>query len=318
MGKGPIFSPALVFATLAGVLTLGGVAALTWWAMPVVPNASRHAAEQAADDSAAANSNSDPTVASLSPAATDLIIGIGAGNHLVAVSDFDEDRPGADELPHIGDFDHVDWEKLAAVSPKVLVTQFGDRMPIGLRERCSQLGISLVDVRLDVIADVYREADRLGDLLGEQDQEREAVADLKQRLAAVAKEAQNFPPVRAAVAMGEGGSVSLIGPRTFHDELLTIAGGVNVAADLGKPYVNVDREQLAALSPDVVLDLEPSPPATPQQLRAAARFWQSMPDLAAVRTGNVRTITEAYAARPGWHLADLAEIFFRDLHGKTR
>ena len=72
------------------------------------------------------------------------------------------------------------------------------------------------------------------------------------------------------------------------------------------------------LSPDVVLDLEPSPPATPQQLRAAARFWQSMPDLAAVRTGNVRTITEAYAARPGWHLADLAEIFFRDLHGKTR
>ena len=33
-----------------------------------------------------------PAVASLSPAATDLLIGMGAGDHLVAVSNFDADR----------------------------------------------------------------------------------------------------------------------------------------------------------------------------------------------------------------------------------
>jgi ABC-type Fe3+-hydroxamate transport system substrate-binding protein len=308
---------------IAGVLVLGIVAALTWWSTPSAPHSSNQSVldqftgQTPADQGGSgASGPADPTVASLSPAATDLIIGIGAGQHLVAVSDWDDDQFGAEDMPRIGDFDHVDWEKLAKVGPKVLITQFGDRMPAGLRQRCEQMNITVVDVQLDRIEDVYREADRLGDLLGEGNQERQAVGELQRRLAAVEKKAANLPPVRTAIAMSEGGAVGLIGPGTFHDELLTIAGGVNVAAGFGKPFVNVDQEQLMALSPDAVLDLEPDPPATPQTLRQAQRYWASLPDLAAVRNKKVFTITDSYCRRPGWRLADLAETFFQQLHGK--
>jgi iron complex transport system substrate-binding protein len=311
-GGGQKFAAILI----ASILVLSCVAALTWWVAPPAPRSSQSQIEQMGDQTpAGATGPAEPTVATLAPAATDLVIGIGAGEHIVAVSDWDEDRPGAQDMPHVGDFDHVDWEKIAAVSPKILITQFGDRMPVGLKEQSERLKIQLVDVHLDVIEDVYREADRLGELLNEQNIERGAVNELKQRLATIAKKSQGMEPVRTAIVMSDGSSVALIGPNTFHDELLTIAGGVNVAAKLGKTYVNVDREQLLALAPDVVLDLEPDTATTPQELRQTARYWASLPDLPAVQNHRVKTITESYCRRPGWRLADLAERFFEELHG---
>jgi iron complex transport system substrate-binding protein len=251
------------------------------------------------------------TVASITPAGTDLVLGIGAADHLVAVSDLDEDRNGTVGLPRVGDFDHVDWEKLAAAKPRILLTQFGGRLPTEMRQRCDDLGIQLIDIRLDVLEDVYVQADRLGEILGEQSNEQTAVAELKRRLSDLAAKTAAGPRVRAVIFDATG--TGLIGPGTFHDQLLGIAGGVNVAASFGKPYIMMDREQLMALSPDVVLDLEPVPPTTPREMRQTARFWQSLPDLPAVRSGRIRVITEPYCLRPGWHLADLAQIFAHDL-----
>jgi iron complex transport system substrate-binding protein len=257
-----------------------------------------------------------PTVASITPAGTDLVIGIGAADHLVAVSDLDEDRPGTAGLPRVGDFDHVDWEKLAAAHPKILLTQFGNRTPAGLKERCDELGIQLLDVRLDVLDDVYRESDELGAALNVQVQAEQAAAELKNHLAIIAAAAAAAGPPRqnVALAVSDGGAVGLIGPGTFHGQLLAIAGGVNVAHKFSKPFITVDAELLASLDPVIILDLQPSPPTTPQELEQAKKYWQSMPNVSAVRNNRAIEITQPYCLRPGWHAADLAEIFARQLH----
>jgi len=258
-----------------------------------------------------------PTVASLSPAATDLIIGIGAAGHLVAVSDYDEERPGATGLPKIGDFDHVDWEKLAAAGPKILVTQFGVRMPSDLVQRCGDLGIRVIDVRLDNLTDIYREADILGQALGTQATEQAAVQTMRSGLDAIAGQVTGMPKVRAAIALFDGGSVGLIGSDRFHDDLLTIAGGVNVADKFHNPYVmGLDGEALTALAPDVIFDLEPIPPTTPQQIEQDRRFWAALPDIPAVKNGRVYLITDPWGPRPGWHAVELTQTFARKLHGQ--
>jgi iron complex transport system substrate-binding protein len=292
----------LLLNLLLAALLLSAVAAMI--VIDLRPPAAKAPASRAAE----------PTVASITPAGTDLLIGIGAANHLVAVSDLDEDRDGVSGLPRVGDFDHVDWEKLAAASPKILLTQFGDRMPAGLTDRCAQLGIRLIDIQLNVTDDVYRQAHILGAAMGIADAADEKVKDLKHKLADVRDRMVTAPRVRTAIAVFDGGSVGLIGPGTFHDQLLATAGGVNVAARMNKPYVVADREQLMSLAPEVVLDLEPVPPTTPQQLDAAKAFWDSLPDLPAVKNGQVRTITVPYCLRPGWHLADLADVFAKNLH----
>src|SRR5437016_333708 len=49
-----------------------------------------------------------PRIASLVPAATDLIVAMGAGDHLVAVSDYDQD-PRVANLPRVGAYQTIDW-----------------------------------------------------------------------------------------------------------------------------------------------------------------------------------------------------------------
>src|SRR5687767_218730 len=76
-----------------------------------------------------------PTVASLVPAATDLLIGMGAGDHLVAVSNFDT-RPDAGHLARVGDYRSTDWEMLARIRPDVMVIQIDEsKVPAGMRQR---------------------------------------------------------------------------------------------------------------------------------------------------------------------------------------
>src|SRR5687768_12849902 len=83
----------------------------------------------------AATQSVKPTVASLSPAATDLLIGMGAADHLVAVSNWDAENPQTASLPRVGDYRSIDRERLTAIRPDVVVVQFrADKLPPGVTE----------------------------------------------------------------------------------------------------------------------------------------------------------------------------------------
>src|SRR5258708_36506004 len=71
----------------------------------------------------AAPHGKSPTIASLVPAATDLLVGMGAGDHLVAVSNYDQVADAA-SLPRVGDYQPIDWEKLAVIPPNILISFF--------------------------------------------------------------------------------------------------------------------------------------------------------------------------------------------------
>src|SRR5258705_13722080 len=64
----------------------------------------------------------EPKVASLVPAATDLIVSMGAGDHLVGISNYDDSsRAELKHLPKIGDYQTIDWERLRALKPQILI-----------------------------------------------------------------------------------------------------------------------------------------------------------------------------------------------------
>ena len=79
------------------------------------------------------------TVASLSPAATDLIVAMGLADRLVAVSNYEPPRPITDNLPRVGDYRTADWEKIAQLRPGIIITQYRpDKMPDGFADRAKK------------------------------------------------------------------------------------------------------------------------------------------------------------------------------------
>lgn len=253
-----------------------------------------------------------PTVASLSPAATDLLVGMGAADHLVAVSNFDADRDAVRGLDRVGDYRTQDWEKLSALRPQKMIIQMREqRLPAGLRDRARKSGIELVNITIDGLDDVFVAIPQLGKAVGEEEKADAQLRRLRKQFEVVRKRVEGRPKVRALIVVDDGGR-SVAGPGTFLDDILKAAGGENAAAPLETQWPTVDREKILELSPQVVIHLLPA--ASPQVVSAAKQFWADLPQVPAVKNKRVHLLTEWYALLPGDHVGQLAEQYALILH----
>ena len=253
-----------------------------------------------------------PSVASLVPAVTDLLLAMGAGDHLAAVSNFDVERDGIRGLTRVGDYQSTDWEKLSALRPSVMVIQLAeDKVPSGFRQRAASMGIRLVNIHIDRLDDVFVALHTIGEVVGEQEKAATLGRNLHGQLEAVRTRVAAEVPVPTLMVLDEKAQ-AIVGPRNFLDDLLTIAGGQNLAAGMGKDYPSIDREKLIELNPQAVLQLMPE--ASPQVVAAARRVWEKVPDLPAVKNARVHIFTDWYVMLPASHMGDLAEQFAAALH----
>jgi ABC-type Fe3+-hydroxamate transport system substrate-binding protein len=253
-----------------------------------------------------------PRIASLVPAATDLIVEMGAADHLVAVSNWDASRDPIKNLPHVGDYQTIDWEKLAAARPQIMIIfMSGERMPAGIQQHADQLNIRLVNVKTERIADIFSTIDALGAMLEEPQKASALKQSIQTKLDAVAARVKDQPKVRTMVARDEDG-FALIAGDTFVNDLLEIAGGENVAGSFPVRYPNIDRERVLELSPAAVIQLMPDAP--PQVVERARQLWRSTPQIPAVRDGRLYIYTDWYVLQPGSHIGELAEKLADSLH----
>lgn len=256
-----------------------------------------------------------PTVASLVPSMTDVLLQMGVREQLVGISNYDPTTPDRAGLPRVGDYHSVDWEQLTAIRPTVLVIPTPKQEVAAVFEqRASSLGIKLVDIHVDRVVDLYPAILRLGDAVGAPAAATDLVKTMESELKAVQARVENSPRVRTLIATDETGQF-IVGPRNFLDDLLTMAGGINVAADFPKDYPKIDKEKLLELDPEAVIQLMPDAP--PQVLDAAKRFWAGLPQLQAVRNGRVYFHSEPYLLLPGPSIIKVAEKMADDLHPLT-
>jgi ABC-type Fe3+-hydroxamate transport system substrate-binding protein len=252
-----------------------------------------------------------PTVASLVPAATDILLDLGAGDHLVAVSSYDVARDGIRDLPKVGDYETVDWEQIATLRPDLMVTQYADdRMPQGLRQRQAALTIRSINVHIDSLGDIFQAYDTLGLAVGEPGKATAARDRLRGRLEFLRRAAGARAPVSVLIAIDPTG-LALAGPGTFLDGLLPYIGATNAAASLKSRYPGIDREMLRSLDPDVIYQLLPDEP--PQVVEAARRAWGGMPELKAVRDHRVFIFTDWYLLQPGPQVVEVAEKMAKEM-----
>ncbi|HZZ41864.1 MAG TPA: ABC transporter substrate-binding protein [Tepidisphaeraceae bacterium] len=246
-----------------------------------------------------------PTIASLVPAATDLLVGMGAADHLVAISNYDTPRPETSSLPRVGDYQSLDWERLTTLRPDILITfQAPDRLPAGLKQRADSLHIQLVNIRTETLSDLYAEITHLGQVAGEPAKADAALHSLQSQFDAIHNRVASLPPARTLLLRDET-ATGAVGIHNFLNDILEIAGGTNAISTPGWP--DIDREQLLSLHPDqIILLLSDAPPQVESQARATLQSLPGHPPFT--------IINQWYAQQPGFHLPDLAKQFAGALH----
>jgi iron complex transport system substrate-binding protein len=254
-------------------------------------------------------------IASITPAGTSLLVAMGQGNRIVGVSNYDDDREGVSGRLRVGDYQNIDWEKLSECGANLLVLQYAqDRLPGFIPQRCAQMGIRIVNLKLDTIDEICAAMTDLARAIGDPAPGESAAARLREKLEAVKMRVKGLPTVKTLVVTSDSSGFGVAGPGEFLDEILRIAGGENAAAGLGEPYAEVDREMIMTLKPEVVIRLVPDGDRKPQVVESGDQVWQTMGDLPAVKNHRVYVITDWDGEMPGFGVGELAGKMAALLH----
>ncbi len=224
-------------------------------------------------------------VVTLAPSLTEMVLAMGAGDTLVGVSRFDEDKAVA-ALPRVGGFVDPSVEAVIALKPDVVLVQPGpgNQRPV---ERMAELGVPVLLLPLHSVTDTLAALRAVGQALGRDKEADAIVSGIESTRVRVREAAKKLPAPRVLFAYGFEPLV-VAGPGSFADELLRDAGAVNVAADGGSAYTVYSVERAVRARPDVVVDAA-DVDVGKEKLRGLAGLssarWVDVPSLALLQPG---------------------------------
>lgn len=246
-------------------------------------------------------------IVSLAPGHTETLYALGLGDRVVGVTAYCNYPPEAAEKPKVGDFSGVSLESVVGLDADLVLAstlQMGDVVP-ALQEH----GIVVVVATPATVMEVLETIDLIGQLTGRQEAAQALTADMQGRIDAVQQAVQGAPPPRVFWELGA--ELYTVGPGSFVDDLITMAGGENVAADSDSPWPQLSVEAIVLKDPEVIVLADHNYGETAEMLKERPGWAE----IDAVRKGRVIEITDDdIVSRPGPRIVDGLEFLAQALH----
>ncbi|MBN9664044.1 MAG: ABC transporter substrate-binding protein, partial [Acidobacteria bacterium] len=225
----------------------------------------------------------------------------------------------AQQKPKIGSFLQPDFERILALKPDLVLVI---KNPIQVAERLRKLGVHAEEVNQDSIEDIFRSIEAIGKLTGTDGAARKLTASLRSQLDEVRAKARGQARLKTLFLVGRSpgslqGMVG-VGPGTFIDELVTLAGGDNLLSNSPIQYPKVSLEQVLSGNPQVILDMGDFAHIEGKPLEAQQQFfslWAKYPNLEAVKSRRVVQIDSDVFIHPGPRMGIAARALYAHIHG---
>ncbi len=248
-------------------------------------------------------------IVSLAPSITEIVYALGRENRLKGVTRFSDFPEQASELPRVGSYVHLDLEKIVALKPD-LCFAIKDGNPKEIVDRLESLGIPVYVVNPRNLESVMETLLEIGGLLNAAEKAEAIVARMKFRINRVnSLVARISRRPRVFFQIGISPIVSA-GTRTFIHELILLAGGENLAQG-PYPYPRFSKEQVLALSPEVIII---SSMARDEVFDRVKAEWSRWPGLPAVREGRILLVDSNVFDRPTPRLVEGLELLVKLIH----
>lgn len=243
-------------------------------------------------------------IVSLNPTTTELLFAIGVGPRVVGRTTYDLYPAEARAVPDLGQGLRPNVEAVLATRPDlVILYASSDNRDAARRLRAS--GVQTVAWKLDRIDDMFRVTRTLGRLVGDTVTANKTVDSVRATLDRVRAQTASLPHPTVFWHLWEAPLLA-VGAGSFLHELLEIAGGRNVFADMPAPSPAVSFEELLRRNPEIVL----AGPTTKARIESEAR-WNTLP---AVRARRVLTFDTTMVNGPSSRVGASAVSLARLLH----
>jgi len=259
-------------------------------------------------------------IISLAPSITETIFAVGAGQQLVAVTDFCQYPQQVQDLPSIGGYLDPSLSQIVAQQPDLVIML--DRQQT-LNRQLQQLSIRTLLIDNAQLDGIVNGILAIGAASGHQQQAQTLYNQLQRQITHVKQQVADQPRKDTLLAIAHYTNseqlelVYIAGQRDFYNDILQLAGGRNVYQDTRLKVPAVSMEGLLRMNPEVIIDIFPDASAHQADLQKVRQQWQQLTPITAVKQQQIHFIEADYATVPGPRiiqlLADIAKLLHPEI-----
>jgi len=248
---------------------------------------------------------------SIAPSTTEILFALGLGDEIVAVSAQCNYPAAALQKEKIGTFSDPNIEKIVSLKPSMVFTTGLEQAPAVNRLR--QLGIPVCESDPVTIERLFASIQDIGGKTGRAAQARAIIQAIQRRLARITEKIRSVPSASRKKVFVEIWQDPLLtaGKGSLVDDIITAAGGVNIAGAMLRPYSYFSGEQVIARDPDYIfLGHRQGTRAATETVYTRAG-WQAV---SAVKNKRVYDVDPDILLRPGPRMIEAVETMYKKMY----
>jgi iron complex transport system substrate-binding protein len=255
---------------------------------------SRNAAEAAAKDEVEFK-----RIISAAPSNTEILIGLGFGDRLIAVDPYSGDIPGLPSGLPLIDFFYPDIEAVIGLNPDLLLVN--EINSYGVADNpfklLGDLGIKVVEVPTSVsIEGIYNDIIMIAEALGVKEKGEVLAGSMMEEIQRIASVNVTLEKKKIYFEI-DSTYIVTFGQGTYLNEMIEIAGGINIFADQ-RGWFSPSAEEIILRDPEIIFTFVYAGEDAVGELKSRQAFGS----ITAIRLNQVYVIDNNSASRPSHNI----------------
>ncbi len=256
-------------------------------------------------------------IISVAPSITEILYALGVEDKILAVSDFCDYPAAALEKEKVGSSWTINTEKIIELTPDIVFV-FGE----GQEEANQQIvdtGITIVKFEPESIEEILSAIGVIGQMTGTEEKANALAEEMNAKKAALLEKVKDQPKKRVFYQVWDE-PIMTAGPGSFIDELITLAGGINVAADAGEAWPMYSAEALVENNPEVYIlpaHIGGNMALSTTEIEVLIDGVKARPGyeaISAVENDRIEPVEPNIVSRPGVRIIEALELFVKAIH----
>lgn len=253
----------------------------------------------------------DPArIVPLAPSLTEILFYLGLGEKVVGVTTYSNYPSEAKEKPGIGSYMNLNVESIISLSPDLAIgTKDGNsREDVELLKEAG-IPVYIVDPR--DVREVIQTIGEIGDICGVPEKAHKMAEGLTARLETVEALTSSSSERLSVFLQINLRPIMTVNKNTFHNDIIRLAGGINMTADEAITYPRISIEEVIRKRPDIIIISSMERGGEFEEARKEWMTWTSIP---AVKNNRVYLFDSDLLDRPSQRLIDGLEAMARLIH----
>ncbi len=194
-----------------------------------------------------------PRYISLAPSTTEILFALELDKEIVGVSAYCNYPSQAKNKTKVGDFSRPNIERIISLKPDYIFCTGLEQAPVIAQLR--ELNFNVYAADPANIEELFKTIKEIGEITNKSRKALLLIEKMKDEIERVAQKVKLIPQSKRVKVFIEIWHEPLMtaAKGSFVDELIILAGGINIAHDLIRPYCNFSWEKVVSLNPQFII-----------------------------------------------------------------